>query len=97
MSNEYTEYDGIAMQEGIGHLKKGQDDLNTELASLKSAIGNGFERWSGDAKDAYKLKQDEWDRSGERMSTIIGRISATMVKIAQGYGDTETAIKKAWT
>lgn len=69
----------------FGQLAGAAEDLRTSVAQinrmlddLKSGLQPMVETWTGDAAEAYKAHQREWDTAAEDLNTILNNVAAAV-------------------
>lgn len=68
-------------------------ELEARFEQLKSDLAPLTESWSGNAMDAWHAKQQQWNQALEEMKQLLAQIATALPQIADGYQETDTAIK----
>ncbi|NIH85637.1 WXG100 family type VII secretion target [Amycolatopsis granulosa] len=69
-------------------------ELGNLFEKLKSDIRPLTDGWSGEAKDAWHARQDEWNRALEDLKGLLARIATALPQIADGYQETDKGVTR---
>ncbi|MEU3273637.1 WXG100 family type VII secretion target [Saccharomonospora sp. NPDC006951] len=68
-------------------------ELNGLFEDLKSRLAPLVDSWQGDAQDAWRGVQTEWDNNLEELKDILDKIATALPQIADGYQSTDKAVQ----
>lgn len=95
--DSYTSVSDSAMQSGIQDLSTAHKSLTGSLDELKGQLNASLNEWDGAARTAYTQVQDDWDKSADKMSEIIAKMTSVLTTIGDGYNTNEKKIQNEWS
>jgi len=78
-----------SLSQASGDIQKALNELQSQLAELKSAGDQLVETWDGVARDAYYERQRKWETAAGDLSDILRHIKIAVDESAADYQDTE--------
>lgn len=72
-----------ALETAAADIRQTTDYMNTELEDLKADVMRLMGTWEGEAQEAYRAKQKQWDDSAEELNKVLSSIG-TAVQDALG-------------
>lgn len=67
----YTLVNFPAMQEAQANFQRALSEYKATLAELHSNIVSTLSDWEGDADEAYKAKQTQWNAAGDQLGLVV--------------------------
>ncbi|MDL4772607.1 WXG100 family type VII secretion target [Actinomadura xylanilytica] len=89
MTSDYTRVDFAAMKEAQANFQKALSSYTAILDDLKGKIQTTLADWEGDARRAYEVKQDEWNRAGAKLGDSVHKMGQAIGESHDGYRTTE--------
>jgi WXG100 family type VII secretion target len=80
-----------------GEIRKGANDIRSDLENLDQKIGVLRSRWGGEAQASYDEAQRRWNQSLAEMQSILEQIAVKTQEIADGYTATDTNAAKRFS
>lgn len=94
--SDQTVYSQSGLQEGISNLSAAHKELTDLLETLKAELSTSLGQWEDNAREAYRIVQEDWDRSAARQKDIVERMPVLLGNIADGYDSTESRNAGIW-
>jgi WXG100 family type VII secretion target len=70
--------------------------IESQLSELKAGVQRVAKFWDGAARDNYRSRQAEWDRSAADLNQVLQQISAALEHAGQDYQNTERQNAMMW-
>ena len=70
--------------------------MNQQLDDLKSYLTPLVSSWTGDAAEAYRNLEKQWERSAADLTSVLNQIQKALDAAFQSYVQTEQAAAKLW-
>ncbi|URM89405.1 WXG100 family type VII secretion target [Streptomyces sp. MRC013] len=82
-----------SLQEAAGNIEKQAERLNTSLEAIQAKIASISDLWEGEAREAYKTAQTDWDRRAMEIHKALNQIARAVREAAPAYqqGDKKAA------
>jgi WXG100 family type VII secretion target len=79
------------------NLKSGSDQVQGELATMRSQVAPLATDWQGAASANFQQLWQEWEQGAKQIQDALNGISILLVKAAQTYDSAEGAIAQSMT
>lgn len=80
-----------ALQQAGGDIKSALHQLQSQLAQLEQDAAPLVATWSGEANEAYQIRQAKWRAASDDLSEILRNIHQAVEHSAADYTHTEKA------
>lgn len=80
-----------------GEIRKGANDIRSDLDNLDQKIGVLRSRWGGEAQASYDEAQRRWNQSLAEMQSVLEQIASKTQEISEGYTATDTNAAKRFS
>jgi WXG100 family type VII secretion target len=90
-------FDPASLQGSAGRLAEATAGIRDELTALEAAADKLIGQWSGEAADAYRKAQSEWNAGLARMNDILAKSSSAADAAAARYAAVQTKIAERWS
>lgn len=95
MSNGITVGFG-ALDTAAADIKTGGNQLATTLSELEGKLKALEADWDGDAKEAYRVAQVQWNTALTDMKSLLDSVGLTVSASNDAYQGVEGKAKNAW-
>jgi WXG100 family type VII secretion target len=85
-----------ALEDGEAALKRTIDEMEAHLADLESCVSKLLGTWSGEAAEAYREAQREWDAAAEGMKQNLRDLHDLIVTAHRNHSSTLRTNVKMW-
>ncbi|WP_249124530.1 WXG100 family type VII secretion target [Saccharopolyspora erythraea] len=85
-----------ALEEGEDSLRRMVDEIDTNLNELEGYVARLLGNWSGEAADAYRAAQDEWDAAVAGMRENVREMHRLLVTAHGNQASAVRANSKIW-
>ena len=73
------------------------NELNQQLADLKTYLSPLVSTWTGGAATDYNTRQAEWDRAQQGLNEILSRVGMALGQSHENYVNVEQTNSTMWT
>ncbi|WOI62145.1 WXG100 family type VII secretion target [Streptomyces fradiae] len=82
-----------SLQEAASTIEQQAKRLNISLEAIQAKITSLQELWQGEAREAYKTAQTDWDRRAREIHQALNQIARAVREAAPAYqqGDKKAA------
>lgn len=85
-----------ALEEGEVSLRRAVDDIERSLTELEHSVAQLLDTWSGEAAEAYRVAQDEWDAAVAGMRDDLRRMHALLVTAHRNQATAVRSNSRMW-
>jgi early secretory antigenic target protein ESAT-6 len=89
VSNDYTLVNFGAMKEAQASFNKALSEYKAALSDLQSKVQSTLAEWEGDADEAYKAMQKQWNAAGDQLGQVVHNMGQAIGDSHDGYLATE--------
>ncbi|PWD50524.1 WXG100 family type VII secretion target [Serinibacter arcticus] len=85
-----------ALETASGDITTGANGIASTLADLEGKLKNLEADWDGDAKEAYRVAQAQWNGALEDMKALLLQVGTTVTNSHDAYKGVEGKAAAAW-
>jgi 6 kDa early secretory antigenic target len=85
-----------ALEEGEASLRKAVDEIDHSLTELEGYVAQLVSVWSGEAAEAYRATQHEWDEAVANMREIVAEMHHVLVTAHGNHASAVRANSGMW-
>lgn len=89
MSNDYTLVNFGAMKEAQASFNKALGEYKAALSDLQGKVQSTLAEWEGDADEAYRAMQKQWNAAGDQLGQVVHNMGQAIGDSHDGYLTTE--------
>lgn len=86
-----------ALDTAAGDIKNGANNIGTTLSELEGNLVPLQADWDGDAKESYRVAQQQWNTALTDMKTLLEQVGLAVGGSNTDYQNTEQRARAAWT
>ncbi len=75
----------------------GAQNIQAELAALRSALAPLEEEWTGQARERFRELYDQWDAGANELQQALDGIARLLAQAGQSYDDAERAVASSFS
>lgn len=85
-----------ALDTAASDIQHGANGIGSTLADLEGQLQSLQADWDGDAKEAYRVAQVQWNRALEDMKALLLQVGTTVTNSNDAYRGVESKATRAW-
>ena len=89
-------FDPASLQGTAGRLAEATAAIQAELTALEAEADTLIDRWSGEAADAYRSAQQQWNASLKNMNSVLRSSALAADASAARYATAQAKVAERW-
>jgi len=89
-------FDPASLQGTAGRLAEATAAIQAELDALEAEADTLIDRWSGEAADAYRSAQQQWNASLKNMNSVLRSSALAADASAARYATARAKVAERW-